>query len=542
MAKQSDMSFENMKSDIGKAGNLFYQYRACKRDASTIYDIENIRHGQVYARTPLQMNDPFDSMIGFSPEKIYDECIDLVLSQVKLSMGQMDPNMVLILKNILKYRIIGKTVEFITALNKLKKYIFTQSVISHVSPADFPRFVAGNVDRLYKKCPPDIKQYFNNKQLFFIFSLVIKDYKNVEIEEKTIINALNVEDSLKLLEEKTVEIRDQMYLPFIKDFLSKLTVVCFSASGWNNQLMWAHYANSYSGICVEYDFEKMNKFIGFMYPVKYSNDRPTLTLKDLGIDKLEKDESGNLKTAEPDMKKIFSYLLSKNKCWEYEEEWRIINIGDEPYTPIFIDTPFIKSITMGLNLDDMCKRLIWDVCMENGIDCYQLVINSIDYRLEREKLTELSFDEFKEFSYFEFLVTHTSTLGEKMENNSKSIIKAAEDSSLKLNTLIDMLTSALDFLSDAYFLKLSFNRYCKNMNTQESEVKENQKIGLAISQINGFVSTAKSGTELIRENLGNLLITQRITLADYHKAKRLLADILELVEKHLALKVFGIET
>ena len=106
-----------MKADIGKAGNLFYQYRACRRDAETIYDIENIRHGQVYARTPLQMNDPFDSMIGFSPEKIYDECIDLVLSQAKLSMDQ---NVILILKNILKYRVIGKTIEFIGALNKLK--------------------------------------------------------------------------------------------------------------------------------------------------------------------------------------------------------------------------------------------------------------------------------------------------------------------------------------------------------------------------------------------------------------------------------------
>lgn len=106
-----------MKADIGKAGNLFYQYRACRRDAETIYDIENIRHGQVYARTLLQMNDPFDSMIGFSPEKIYDECIDLVLSQAKLSMDQ---NVILILKNILKYRVIGKTIEFIGALNKLK--------------------------------------------------------------------------------------------------------------------------------------------------------------------------------------------------------------------------------------------------------------------------------------------------------------------------------------------------------------------------------------------------------------------------------------
>lgn len=59
-----------MKQGIAKAGGLFYQYRPCRRDVATIYDIENIRHGVVYAQTPLNMNDPFDSMIGCSYVKI----------------------------------------------------------------------------------------------------------------------------------------------------------------------------------------------------------------------------------------------------------------------------------------------------------------------------------------------------------------------------------------------------------------------------------------------------------------------------------------
>ena len=42
-----------------------------------IYDIENIRHNVVYAQSPLKMNDPFDSRIGFSSEKVLDEIIRL---------------------------------------------------------------------------------------------------------------------------------------------------------------------------------------------------------------------------------------------------------------------------------------------------------------------------------------------------------------------------------------------------------------------------------------------------------------------------------
>ena len=360
MIKSEDLNFSKIKEKINKAGNLFYQYRACRRDAATIYDIENIRHGVVYARTPLQMNDPFDSMVGFSAEKIYDECIDLALDQATDSV---DENLRLVLKSLLKYRLVGKTLEFIEALNKLKKYIFIQSVIDHVPSVNLPAFVLKNAEKLYKKSPSDIKKYFD-KPTFIIFAMLIKDYKNVDIQEKTLVDALNMEDALSALEKATVEVRDKTYIPFLQDFLSKLTVVCFSGSGWDNQLMWSHYANSYSGICVEYDFEKMDKFIGFMYPVEYCAQRPTLSLKDLGITDFITDENGHLKTKEVDMSAIFSYMLSKNKCWAYEEEWRIINTGELPYTPIFIDTPFIKSITLGLNLDEMCKHLILDICQE----------------------------------------------------------------------------------------------------------------------------------------------------------------------------------
>ena len=79
-----ELKFENMKQDIARAGGLFYQYRPCRSDVATIYDIENIRHGVVYAQTPLNMNDPFDSMIGYSPEKIYENCISMVVEQLDI--------------------------------------------------------------------------------------------------------------------------------------------------------------------------------------------------------------------------------------------------------------------------------------------------------------------------------------------------------------------------------------------------------------------------------------------------------------------------
>lgn len=539
MNNTEEFSFPEMKKAITRAGNLFYQYRACRRDASTIYDIENIRHGVVYARTPLEMNDPFDSMIGFSVEEIYEECIDLALEQVDTTL---DHELKLVIKNLLKYRLLGETLSFVDSLNKLKKYILTQSIIAHVPLANFAPYIVRDVDKLYKKCPCEIKRYLT-KEAFLIFALMIKDYKNDEIEESTIVETLKMEDVLKELEVVVTNSRDNIYLPFIKDFLSKLTVSCFSASGWDNHLMWSHYANCYSGICVEYDFEKMNEFIGFMYPVDYSDIRPTVSLKDMGLNKFEKDAEGNLITDEVNIKAIFSYLLKKNKCWSYEKEWRLVNVEGEPYTPLFINAPFVKSITIGLNLDDMCKQLLWDVCQERNIECYQLIINASDYTLSRELLTSESFifDKEKEEQYINLIAEHTVILSEKMKTNTQSLIKAIEDGNFEATSMINVLTYMLDFLSDAYFMKISFNRFCKNTGATTDDVISNEQISTGVSQIIAMVSKTKIEIESVESSVLNLMLLKKITQKDMIDAKKLISGIKEMIKKHEEIKWFALE-
>lgn len=539
MKNPEDFTMENMKANITKAGNLFYQYRACRRDASIIYDIENIRHGVVYARTPLQMNDPFDSKIGFSVEEIYEEFIDFTLNQVDTTL---DSNLKLVIKSLLKYRMLGETLGFINAINKLKKYIHLQCVISHVQPANVIQFITRELNRLYSKCPTEVKKFFN-KDSFYVFALIIKDYKNEDIEEKNIIETLKMEDVLKDLEDRVVKVRDEIYIPFLKKFLSKLTITCFSASGWDNQLMWSHYANSYSGICVEYDFEKMDNFIGFMYPVKYSSVRPTASLKDLGLSEFKKDENGNLITEEVNISAIFSYLLAKNKCWSYEEEWRIINVEGEPYTPLFIEAPFVKSITLGLDLDDICKQLLWDVCQERGIACYQLIINSSDYSLTREALTDedFVFDKEKEERYINFICAHSVPLGEKISSNCESLTKAIKEGDFESSSMMNVLTFTLDYLSDVYFLKGTFNRFCRYTNTPVYEVTGDTKIGVAITQIDSFISQSKDGVKMIEDSLVNLRILNKITSNEFNESRKLIANIKEMFEKHSELYWYGKE-
>ena len=150
-----DIAFNmhGMQDAIRKAGGLFYQYRACRRNESTIYDIENIRHGVVYAQTPLNMNDPFDSMIGFSPELFYDECISYIVNAIPIK----DDSLKQVLIQLLKYRAIGKMAEFIHNLNSLKKYLTQRRQAMHLTHVSLYVFVQQNTKALLSKCPKELK-------------------------------------------------------------------------------------------------------------------------------------------------------------------------------------------------------------------------------------------------------------------------------------------------------------------------------------------------------------------------------------------------
>lgn len=77
----------------------------------------------------------------------------------------------------------------------------------------------------------------------------------------------------------------------------------------------------------------------------------------------------------------------------------------------------------------MCKYLVWDICQENGIDCYQLALNPEDYVLTRKKLTteDFVFDEKRELEYINFLSEHTAILSEKCSENSKIVVEGIEN-------------------------------------------------------------------------------------------------------------------
>ncbi len=521
----TELNFEDMKHGIDKAGGLFYQYRPCRRDVATIYDIENIRHGVVYAQTPLNMNDPFDSMIGYSPEKMYENCISMLVEELNIE----DESFKFIISQFLKYKAVGKLAEFICMLNDLKKYLFSRQVSMHQVNVPIIIFIRQNLNTLYAKCPKKIKGVLS-KKVFVAFLLIVSDMESVNITEDNLADMLKLDNVLDELYEKAVDIKDNVYIPTLRTFLSKLTVSCFSVSGWDNQLMWSHYANSYAGICIEYDFNQIKDVIGFIYPVEYTTERPTLSLQDLGVAGFNLGSEASVRSCEPNMGAILSYLLAKNVCWNYEKEWRIINVGEEN-TPLFIDLPFVKSITFGMNMDPICKQLLWDVCKEKGIECYEIEIGTENYELRRKYLSkkDFTYDIDLELNYIDILTKQISVASERIGKMGENIENEIENKNF--SNVSPMLSDTLDMLSNSYYLKISLNRICEHETEELSSTGMPNEILNNISLVNTFVSQAKEMCVALKENMPIFLLGGLIKGHEYTIINKQLGDIYELVGK-----------
>ena len=105
-------------------------------------------------------------------------------------------------------------------------------------------------------------------------------------------------------------------------------------------LMWAHYAEKGTGLCVGFD-ETAAIFVESSFsgtqliginPVRYSSDRPTID-------------------GRPEAERFVEMALTKSKDWEYEQEVRCIrNFADRDDRRIRFDPSDVKEIILGSSI------------------------------------------------------------------------------------------------------------------------------------------------------------------------------------------------
>jgi hypothetical protein len=145
---------------------------------------------------------------------------------------------------------------------------------------------------------------------------------------------------------------------------------------YKHELLWAHYADSHKGFCIEFDVTKLIDFyylhgnaINFVntLSVVYKNQPPKVELADLHKEKIN-----------DFLEKLIG---TKSKNWKYEKEYRVLF---EDSGQIKFDYRAIKAIYFGLRAE---KTKIDYVMSEINFDVkyYQMYMDE-NYNLYRKKL------------------------------------------------------------------------------------------------------------------------------------------------------------
>ncbi len=111
--------------------------------------------------------------------------------------------------------------------------------------------------------------------------------------------------------------------------------------------MWYYYANEHKGICLEYDFSKLESFTKLKYiflPIIYPNQKEKKNYR-----------TGIFIRDSFDVSAVRNSLV-KSRDWNFEKEWRIICL--EGISNLSIP---VKNVYLGYNIEEESKKHILDL-------------------------------------------------------------------------------------------------------------------------------------------------------------------------------------
>jgi len=177
--------------------------------------------------------------------------------------------------------------------------------------------------------------------------------------------------------------------------LDEVGILCL-APAWDNSLMWSHYSDHHRGICI--GFHSDIDIFKTALKVFYQEDLPIVTAPTTRDREL--------------YDKVF---MTKARCWEYEQEWRIIKVAmtdearDSQYRDLCcyvspalarslsnqrgagiynFDKSAIQSLTLGMKISNADEERIRQAVRAAGLDVpiYRISQPERSYSLSRTLL------------------------------------------------------------------------------------------------------------------------------------------------------------
>lgn len=407
-------------------GGKLYKYY----DFNDPYALKNIRDNTIHFSKPEQFNDPFDCALGFSLDKAVSAFLPNIIDD-KLNIEGVDGNLTkALISQLLLDGQVENTNDKIAQLISffLSKPQFKDIVVKHIngeftSEEDFqaalmslllePQVISDFLTSISK---PGNEHLFDNigenqslqiildafaKNPAEIAKLLAPNQETLEIQKGiSIITAVSAEnrvtDKIAKLAEITGDTDGRLKAelervrrelePVMEDTKRKINnlfaITCFSEKS-DSVLMWSHYANKHTGFCVEYDLTKCGSLSAklLLFPVIYTDERATIPMSLIDFSNPEKPIPGRSDIFLSDM--VIS-LLTKSKIWDYEKEWRIIEMQSNLKDGHLLQSDMISKVYLGAN-SSLENELALRAALQQDVPIEKYEIDAESYKLNLRK-------------------------------------------------------------------------------------------------------------------------------------------------------------
>lgn len=271
----------------------------------------------------------------------------------------------------------------------------------------FEFFMASNNDPI---CDFELLDFSENivlkyrEKLPSLFRYSAADYYNIRGLETQSLFLSPLGNMNDVFEGLSCEINDEV-IDGIEDIGDIAFLKSFSEEK-SSLLMWAHYADNYSGMCVEYDFSRLPEDLLFhLYPICYSSRRSTSRYLEHAIIEHKDLKRMNEENCYPNdcdyIKDIMSLFLTKSISWSYEKEWRLLATYPQIYNEAQdVDDELeefyriasqqisvascVKAVYLGPKMKRSIKEHIKEICRDRlgGIPVYSTRLSKEKYALD----------------------------------------------------------------------------------------------------------------------------------------------------------------
>lgn len=250
----------------------------------------------------------------------------------------------------------------------------------------------------------DLKQVIVEESSFKLYRYMPINYFNIRNLETQKIH-LSPNGILNDVYEGVPEFGESVSYSKLQTLKDLAYMVCMTETN-NSTLMWSHYAENHTGICIEYDLKKLEPepfdLVSHLFPILYEEHRNihrNLSALIESHKELKKAiEDGFEYAGGENLDDILPLFITKGSNWSYEKEWRILFSKKQMYdineNSLYDGNLCFKCVTgvyLGYRIHPEVKRNVKEICKRIGndkkpISLYQAKLADNTYDIDFEEI------------------------------------------------------------------------------------------------------------------------------------------------------------